>query len=300
MISVGIFNGYFPYTLDETIKKIKALGFTCVQLDLAFKDMDLTLNTLTKEKCHAIRDAFRDANLPIVAISGYTNIIHPNSEKRRQNRNDLKTLLKFARDLGTPYVISETGTYNAESDWVYDPQNSTEAAFHEVRNTIKELSQYAYDHDSVFLVENYVNNVIGSVDEVLRLFAEVDHPGLGLLMDPTNYFSDHNIGEIDGELHRIFNALGDKIKIAHAKDCKRAADLSEKHAQIDAAESHTFRGAGAVELPAPGLGDLNYDLYLRRLSLLHPNIPIIIEHLDESDVPRAKTFLDGKLKKAGA
>ncbi len=48
-----------------------------------------------------------------------------------------------------------------------------------------------------------------------------------------------------------------------------------------------------------GLGSLNYDLYLQRLSEHHPNVPIIIEHLDESDVPRAKKFLDGKLYAAG-
>ena len=56
---------------------------------------------------------------------------------------------------------------------------------------------------------------------------------------------------------------------------------------------------GEIELPAPGLGDLNYDLYLKRLAVKHPNIPIIIEHLDETDVPRAKTFVDGKLKSLG-
>jgi sugar phosphate isomerase/epimerase len=93
--------------------------------------------------------------------------------------------------------------------------------------------------------------------------------------------------------------LSDKIKIAHAKDCKRTEHVEEKHAKLDAAESHTFRGAGAVELPAPGLGSLNYDLYLKRLSRDHPNIPIIIEHLDESDIPRAKKFLDDTLKKIG-
>lgn len=133
----------------------------------------------------------------------------------------------------------------------------------------------------------------------MRLFADVNHTGLSLLMDPTNYFTDNNIDDVDGELNRIFNALGDKIKIAHAKDCKKAVDTSEKHAAIDASESHTFRGAGGVELPAPGLGVLNYDLYLKRLSKIHPNIPIIIEHLDESDIPRAKKFLDDKLKKIG-
>ena len=99
------------------------------------------------------------------------------------------------------------------------------------------------------------------------------------------------------------DTLGDRIKIAHAKDVKRSGgDTSEKHADIgdeDALESHTFRGVGAIELPAPGLGSLNYDLYLRRLARRHPNIPIIIEHLDETDVPRAKKFLDGKLRANG-
>ena len=124
------------------------------------------------------------------------------------------------------------------------------------------------------------------------MFAAIDHSSLGLLMDPTNYFEAHNIGDMDGELNRVFNALASKIKIAHAKDVKLAgADKSEKHAELfdGAAESHTFRGVGQIELPAPGLGSLNYDLYLRRLAEHHPNIPIIIEHLDESDVPRAKT-----------
>jgi sugar phosphate isomerase/epimerase len=66
-------------------------------------------------------------------------------------------------------------------------------------------------------------------------------------------------------------------------------------ADIDADEAHALRGVGMIELPAPGLGSLNYDLYLKRLSRDHPNIPIIIEHLEESDVPRAKKFLDEKL-----
>ncbi|MFC5651178.1 sugar phosphate isomerase/epimerase family protein [Paenibacillus solisilvae] len=299
MISVGIFNGYYPYSLAESIARIKKDGMSCVQLDLSFKDMDVSPASLNRSSARQIRDAFRDANLPIVCISGYTNIIHPDPVKRAENIFNLKKLLEFARDLGSPYVISETGTYNTESDWVWDPKNGTEEAYEEVCRQLEDLAKFAYEHGSMFLVENYVNNVIGSVDQLARLFSDVSHPGLGLLMDPTNYFTDMNICHVDEELDRIFNILGDKIKIAHAKDCKPALDISEKHASIDASESHTFRGAGAVELPAPGLGILNYDLYLKRLSKLHPNIPIIIEHLDEADIPRAKQFLDGKLKNIG-
>jgi sugar phosphate isomerase/epimerase len=299
MISVGIFNGYYPYDLETTIRKVKESGMSCVQLDLSFKDMDLSPGTLTSEKCHRIRDAFRDANIPIVAISAYTNLVSPDPVKKAANIAFVKELLKFARDLGSPYVISETGTYNKESDWVWDDGNGTIAAFEEICGVIKDLAEYAYNHNAVFLVENYVNNIIGSVDAVLKLFATVDHPGLGLLMDPTNFFTGANIGNMDHELNRIFDALGDKIKVAHAKDCKLTTDTSEKHANIDATESHTFRGAGDVELPAAGLGVLNYELYLKRLSKIYPNIPIIIEHLDESDIPRAKRFLDDKLKKIG-
>ena len=42
MIPVGVFNGYYPYGLKDSISKIKAAGFSCVQLDLSFKDIDMT------------------------------------------------------------------------------------------------------------------------------------------------------------------------------------------------------------------------------------------------------------------
>ncbi|RVK10315.1 sugar phosphate isomerase/epimerase [Sinorhizobium medicae] len=303
MMQTGIFSGYFPYGLEETARKIRALDFNTVQLDMHFKDMELSAGQITKEKCVRIREAFRDNNLPISCISGYTNIIHADKAERERRVGYLKEIISHAQYLGTPYVISETGTYNTESDWVHHPKNKTEEGFEECRKVIADLSQHAYDHGAVFLLETYVNNVVGSVEETVKMFAQVDHPGLGLLMDPTNYFETHNIDRMDDILNQVFDTLSDKIKIAHAKDVKRSGDdKTEKHADIgdeDALESHTFRGVGEIELPAPGLGSLNYDLYLRRLAKKHPNIPMIIEHLDEGDVPRAKKFLDGKLRALG-
>ncbi|WHS30201.1 sugar phosphate isomerase/epimerase [Brucella sp. NM4] len=303
MMQVGIFSGYFPYSLEETAKKIRALDFNTVQLDMHFKDIDLSTGQITKDKCIKIRETFRDHNLPISCISGYTNIIHPDKAERERRVGYLKEIIRHAQYLGTPYVISETGTYNTESDWVHHPKNKTEEGFEECRKVIADLSQFAYDHGAMFLLETYVNNVVGSVEETVKMFAQVDHPGLGLLMDPTNYFETHNIDRMDEILNQVFDTLSDKIKIGHAKDVKRSGDdKTEKHADIgdaDALESHTFRGVGEIELPAPGLGSLNYDLYLKRLAQKHPNIPMIIEHLDEADVPRAKKFLDGKLRAQG-
>ncbi len=298
MISVGIFTGYYPYSLDETITRLKNDGMSCVQLDLEFKDIQLGNGQITQEKANLVRDAFRHANVPIVGISAYTNLTHPNPEVRESNIRRVKEILKYARDFGTPYVISETGTYNIESDWLPDEKNYTEEAYQDFKAVALDLAQYAYEHDAVFLIENYTNNIIGSVEQVSRLLQEVDHPGLGLLLDPTNFFDGNNIDNVDTVIKQMFWALDDKIKIAHAKDCKRAENTGEKFGG-GSAEHNSFRGAGAVELPAAGLGKLNYELYLTLLKKNHPNIPIIIEHLDESDIPRAKKFVDDTLLSVG-
>ncbi|AAM83846.1 sugar phosphate isomerase/epimerase [Yersinia pestis] len=299
MINVGIFTGYYPYTLSGTIDKIKQAGMGCVQLDLEFTDIDLRRGRITKEKAHQVRNAFRRANIPIVAISAYTNLVHPDPVKRAENIAAVKEILAHARHFGTPYVISETGTYNTDSDWLYDPKNSTEEAYQEFKAIAKELATFAYEHNAVFLVENYVNNIIGSVGQVARLMQEVEHPGLGLALDPTNYFDDKNIDAIDETLHNIFNVLESRIKIAHAKDCKKTDAIAEKFGG-GAAEHNSFRGAGSVELPAAGLGALNYPLYVELLAQKHPNIPLIIEHVDEEDIPRAKRFVDEVLMATGS
>jgi sugar phosphate isomerase/epimerase len=303
MIQVGIFSGYFPYDLATTAKTVRSYGFNTVQLDLHFKDVDLSAGQITAAKAKLVRDTFRDNDLPISAISAYTNIVHPDLDERKRRVGYLKEIIRNARAFGTPYVVSESGTFNPDSDWVHHDKNRTEEGYETARDVIAELAQEAYDHGSIFLVETYVNNVIGSLPETLRLFNDVRSPALELLMDPTNYFESYNIDQMDAVLNEVFNALSDKIRVAHAKDVKRAGDnKEEKHADIgdaDALESHTFRGVGEIELPAAGLGELNYDLYLQRLAERNPNVPLIIEHLDEPDVPRAKRFVVDTLKKYG-
>lgn len=300
MIQVGILNAYFPYTLEESARRIRALGFNTVQLDLVFKDMALGMNEITPAKCKTIRDTFRRHNLPLCCISGYTNLVHPDPDRRKANLAMLKQIIRHAGELGTPYVISETGTYHPDSDWVHHPKNKTREGYEECRDVIGDIVRYAREHGAHFLVETYVNNVIGSIEETLRLFADINDPALGLLMDPTNYFELHNLEHMDVQLNAIFDALSDKILIAHAKDVRRAkADQGVVLSSIDAGEGHALQGVGMIELPPPGLGVLNYDLYLRRLARRHPNIPLIIEHLDESDVPRAKGFIDGILTANG-
>jgi len=302
MLQVGIFTGYFPGTLEETARRIRALGFNTVQLDLAFKDVDLSTENITRANCTRIRDTFRRHNLPVSCISSYTNVVEPGPEKRKANHARLRRIIEHAHDLGSPYVPVETGTFNRESEWLPHPQNQTEAGYAECLDVIGGFVNFCRKHGVVFVIEPYVNNVISSIERTQRLFADINDPQhLGLAMDPCNYFETHNIGRIDETLNAIFDALAPTIRFAHAKDVKLIEQ--DKGVQLSgglhATEGHAFRGSGRIEQPAVGFGQLNYELYLRRLSRSHPNLPIIIEHLEEADVPRAKKFLEDKLTATG-
>ena len=91
-----------------------------MQLDLHFTDIDLSAGQITDAKARRVADVFRDNDLPVSAISGYTNITHPDLEERGRRVGYLKEIIRNARKFGTPYVISESGTFNTESDWVHD------------------------------------------------------------------------------------------------------------------------------------------------------------------------------------
>ena len=120
------------------------------------------------------------------------------------------------------------------------------------------------------------------------------------------HFKDIDLGPgqlTEANCKKVRDTLTQHVKIAHAKDVARAGyDKSEKHADIgddDALASHRFRGVGEIVLNAPGTGSMNYDLYLQRLAEKHPNIAVIIEHLDEADVPGSKAFLHGRFAANG-
>jgi len=300
MIQVGIFTGIFPNSLEERAKRIRGLGFNTVAVD---EVKSLPAEKITSSLCKEIRDRYRDYNLPISVISGYVNLVSPDMKKRNEGLKRLYRILELAWELGTPYVATETGTFNPESDWVDDEKNHTEEGFSEFLKVTKEAVKTAEANDSILCLETYVQNVIGSVEECKRVFSEIPSPNLKLLLDPTNYFEIHNIDKMRETLDSIFDALSEKIVIAHAKDVKRTkpttkARFEEKMGTKD--EGLSFRGVGNIELPAPGLGELDYPHYLKRLVRTSPNIPLIIEHLTEEDVSRAKKFIDDKLKEVGA
>ncbi len=128
---------------------------------------------------------------------------------------------------------------------------------------------------AVISIEPYWQNVIDSIDRAERIFRDVQSPALRMVMDPCNYLRKEDLPRMGPLLDDMFQRLGDKIVVAHAKDVKASSE--------------------GTDLPAAGLGVLDYPHYLRLLAGLDRPMDLLVEHVALDDVPRARDFVLGEL-----
>ncbi|MGH6961664.1 MAG: sugar phosphate isomerase/epimerase family protein [Dongiaceae bacterium] len=290
-MQVGIFTHYLPHSADETARRVRAYGFETVQLNLDFPDWRFAPLETSAADCSRLRDTFARHGISVAAIAGYVNPVATDADRRQANAEWLNAVLRRALDLGSPYVVTETGSYHPDDDWAPHPQNATPAAYDDLCGVMKAASRIAEESGAVLLLEPSVGNVIDTPEKARRLLEDVDSPALGLVADPANYIDGGNIAQADAVLQHLFDVIGDHIHLAHAKDVHRFNGVARErhHHPTDPALY------GGVEYPSAGLGQLNYELYVRLLARRCPDVALIVEHLNEADIPRAKSFVDTRL-----
>jgi sugar phosphate isomerase/epimerase len=289
---VGVFTGYYEYGHAECARRIAADGLSTVQLDFKFPDIATTTEGITGEACRAIRRSFDAAGLGVAAVSGYVNLIAPDPERKRQAAARLDRILAHANLLGSPFVVTETGTKHPDDDWAAHPDTAKPGVYEEFRDAIGRAAETAARAGAVVLIEGAVGNVIDSPAAVARLFRDVPSPSLGLLMDPTNYLDASNLDRQGEVIAALFGPeIEPRVRVAHAKDVRRIRDgeRRERHNHLPGVLDPD------AEWPAPGMGEMDYDLYLRLLARRHGDVAIILEHLEERDVPRSKRFVEERI-----
>ena len=251
------FHRLFPLLARGTAKKIRALGFNTVQLDLAFKDIDLsTPGQITAEKAKKVRETFRDHDLPVCCHLGLHQHRPPGPGRARaaarlsQGDHPQRPPFRLAlRDLRDRHLQHGIGLGAATRRT--RPRKASRTA----ARSSPSSRRLAYDHGAVFLLETYVNNVVGSVEETVRMFAR-GRPSRPRPADgPDQLFRGpqhrpHGQGAEADLRHAVRH-----ICIAHAKDVKRS-ERQEREARRHRRRPRPipFRGVGEIELPAPGPG----------------------------------------------
>ena len=115
-----------------------------------------------------------------------------------------------------------------------------------------------------------------SADSYLALIDAIDRERFAVHLDPVNLVCSPQRYYSNGALIReCFGKLGPYIKSCHAKDIVLSQQLTVHLDEV-----------------RPGLGNLDYRVYLRELDRLDPDIPLMLEHLKtEDEYARAATYV---------
>ena len=271
-IKLGVHTGpYMKLPLAEAAARIKDEGFSCVLTEYTFADVAFDPLAPDWQAVEKIVRTFEQQGIEIAAVFGYVNVVDPVSERRQRGEARLACLIDNWKRLGCANISTETGTFNTTSDWADAPENVTEDGYAQCRAALERWAGRAEKAGAVVSIEPYWRNVIDSVERTERLFRDVASPGLRLVMDPCNYPRKEDLPQLKPLIENVFQRLGDKIVVAHAKDVAPAAE--------------------GTDLPAAGRGVLDYPHYLRLLAGLDRPMPLIVEHVVLDDVGRARDFV---------
>lgn len=268
---------YSSFPVEQAAQRIKADGFRGVALDFDFADVRFDPMAPNWEAAKKITRCFEKQGIKIAGLTSYYNVVDPDVSRRERGENHMLFMIANWKRLGSPIIATGTGSLNPKSEWLESPENATEKAYLQCRSSLQKLAIAAEKTGAIVAIEPYWRNVIDSVERTERLFREVNSSSLRLVMDPCNYYRKEDLARMQPLLEDMFKHVGQMSAIAHAKDVKAAAD--------------------GTDLPAAGLGVLDYPLFLRLLAQLDREIYLVVEHLTMEDVPRARDFILSQLER---
>ncbi len=277
-IILGVHTGpYMSLPLAEAAQRIKDSGFRSVLTEYTFADVAFNPLAPDWKAVAKIVSTFEQHDIRIAAVFGYVNVVDPIPERMKRHEARMNCLIQNWKRLGCANISTETGTFNTTSDWADAPENTTEQGYQQCRVALQKLADAAEKQGAVISIEPYWRNIIDSIERAERLFQDIQSPGLRMVMDPCNYPKKDDLPRLGAMMDEMFQRLGDQFVVSHAKDVKASAD--------------------GTDLPAAGLGVLDYPHYLRLLAGLDRPIDLILEHLTLDDVQRARDYVVGEFAK---
>ena len=210
-----------------------------------------------------IEKAFAAANVVIAEVGAWKNMMDPDPAKRKENREYVIERLALAEAVGARCCVDIAGSYNATSWYGPDPTNLSKEFFDATVENCRRAIDEVKPKRTRFTIEMMGWSVPDGPDSYLKLIKAVDRPGFGVHMDvcnginsPTRFYKN---AEFIGE---CFRTLGKWIASCHAKDLEWVVELNVHFLEV-----------------VPGRGSVDYAAYLRELSRLPVDAPLILEHL---------------------
>lgn len=211
----------------------------------------------------AIEQAFAAENVVLAEVGAWCNMMDLDLEKRRANLRYVTERLALAEAVGARCCVDYSGSFNAKIPWGPDPRNLSKEFFDGTVQNCRKVLDEIKPKRTTFTIEMMGWNVPDNPDNYLKLIRAVDRKQFAVHMDvcngincPTKFYGNAAF------IEECFHKLGRWIVSCHAKDLAWIPELNVHFQEV-----------------IPGRGSVDYHAYLRELSKLPVQAPLMLEHL---------------------
>jgi sugar phosphate isomerase/epimerase len=219
----------------------------------------------------AYADAAHAADVVIAEIGAWqSNPISPDDATRARAIDYGKTRLQLADDVGARCCVNVAGSRGDTWDGPH-PDNFSADTFALIVDTVREIVDAVAPRRAAYTLETMPWMPPDSADCYLELLRAIDRPHFAVHLDPANLVtSPRAYFDTAALLRECFAKLGPHIRVVHARDVALGNELTVRISEV-----------------RPGLGGLDYRVFLTETAKLDPDTPILVEHLTSEAEYRA-------------
>lgn len=243
---------------EEWVKRLKEKGYSAALCPVGPD------NGEDVEKDYAAAAA--EAGIVIAEAGAWCNPISPDEEERTNSLEKCRQMLALADRIGARCCVNVAGSRGTR--WAGpDPRNLTDETFDMIVECVRSIIDEVGPTRSFYSLETMPWMYPDSAESYAWLIEAVDRKQFAVHFDPVNLICSPQRYFANGELVRDFIArLGPQIRSVHAKDVLMSGGLT----------TH-------IDEVRPGKGTLDYAVLLKEVDKLHPDTPVMLEHLPSQE-----------------
>jgi sugar phosphate isomerase/epimerase len=223
------------------------------------------------DRIRAIRAAFDAERVVIAEVGAWRNMLDPDATKRAENLRYVTERLALAEAVGARCCVDIAGSFNPTVWYGAHPKNLSREFFDGTVENCRKVIDAVKPRQTTFSIEMMGWSLPDGPDAYLELIRAVDRSAFAVHMDVCNGVnSPARFYRNAAFIEECFAKLGRWIVSCHAKDLAWIPEFNIHFLEV-----------------IPGKGEIDYATYLREVSKLHVDAPLMLEHLKTADEYRA-------------
>ena len=209
------------------------------------------------------RAAAAEADIVIAEVGAWSNPLSPDPAIARAAYEKIIAGIRLADDLGARCCVNIAGSRGVKWDGP-SREDLTPDTFDAIVAFVQRVLDETRPQNTTYTLEPMPWMYPHSAESYQSLCEAIDRPGFSVHYDPVNIVTSPDKYFRSGdEIRHFVKAHGSKIVSVHAKDIVLGDELTVHLSEC-----------------IPGEGGLDYPALLTAINSLHPDTPILVEHLE--------------------